>query len=120
MSERKQQLIAEKERVFDESGAHIATVWEKCPNEERLPGESWLEMRKRTQSLRDVAAQEAISRARQFSAAPELVEALQSIAQYGSDTLSGRTDGPDDRDWQREAVLEMARRARAALAKAGA
>ncbi|WP_186042986.1 hypothetical protein [Burkholderia gladioli] len=53
-------------------------------------------------------------------AAPELVEALQSIAQYGSDTLSGRTDGPDDREWQREAVLEMTRRARAALAKAGA
>ncbi|WP_336817254.1 hypothetical protein [Burkholderia gladioli] len=53
-------------------------------------------------------------------AAPELVEALQSIAQYGSDTLSGRTDGPDDRDWQREAVLEMTRRARAALAKVGA
>lgn len=53
-------------------------------------------------------------------AAPELVEALQSIAQYGSDTLSGRTDGPDDREWQREAVLEMTHRARAALAKAGA
>ncbi|WP_186157925.1 hypothetical protein [Burkholderia gladioli] len=74
MSESKQQLIAEKERVFDESGALIATVWEKYPNEERLPGESWLEMRERTKSLRDAAAQEAISRARKFSAAPELVE----------------------------------------------
>lgn len=40
-----------------------------------------------------------------------LVEALQSIRQYGSDTLSGRADGPDDRQWQRESVLEMTRRA---------
>jgi hypothetical protein len=44
-----------------------------------------------------------------------LVEALQSIRQYGSDTLSGRVDGPDDRQWQRESVLEMTRRARNAL-----
>lgn len=32
------------------------------------------------------------------------------------DTLSGRTDGPDDRAWQRESVIEMTRRAIAALA----
>lgn len=45
------------------------------------------------------------------------LEALRAIAQYGSDTLSGRADGgPDDRDWQREAVKEMTRRARVALA----
>jgi len=46
-----------------------------------------------------------------------LIEALESIRQYGSDTLSGRSDGgPDDRKWQRDAVLEMARRASAAIA----
>lgn len=44
-----------------------------------------------------------------------LREALDSIRIYGSDTLSGRVDGPDDRQWQRESVLEMTRRARAAL-----
>ena len=44
-----------------------------------------------------------------------LRDALDSVRQYGSDTLSGRTDGPDDRDWQRAAVLEMTRRARLAL-----
>lgn len=44
-----------------------------------------------------------------------LREALESIRIYGSDTLSGRVDGPDDRQWQRESVLEMTRRARAAL-----
>jgi hypothetical protein len=41
--------------------------------------------------------------------------ALDSIRQYGSDTLSGRTDGPDDRKWQRDAVLEMTNRASRAL-----
>ncbi len=46
-----------------------------------------------------------------------LVGILESIAIYGSDTLSGRVDGgPDDRKWQRDAVLEMTRRARTALA----
>lgn len=37
----------------------------------------------------------------------EALEALSHIRQYGSDTLSGRTDGPDDRKWQRDAVLKM-------------
>lgn len=45
-----------------------------------------------------------------------LREALESIAQYGSDTLSGRVDGPVDYAWLRTGVAEMARRARAALA----
>ena len=45
-----------------------------------------------------------------------LREALGSIRQYGNDTLSGRADGGlDDRKWQREAVIEMRNRARAAL-----
>ncbi|WP_186145968.1 hypothetical protein [Burkholderia gladioli] len=120
MSESKQQLIAEKERVWDQDGELVATVWARRPDETRLPGEAWIDMRMRIGPALDAAAQETFSLARQFASAPELVEALQSIAQYGSDTLSGRTDGPDDRDWQREAVLEMTRRARAALAKAGA
>jgi DNA repair exonuclease SbcCD ATPase subunit len=44
----------------------------------------------------------------------ELEGALESIRQFGSDTLSGRADGPDDREWQREAVREMTARASAA------
>lgn len=51
------------------------------------------------------------------AAAPELLEALKSIAQYGADTLSGPVDGPDDRKWQSDGVLEMTKRARAAIAK---
>ena len=44
-----------------------------------------------------------------------LRDALESVRQYGSDTLSGRIDGPDDRAWQRGAVLEMTRRARVTI-----
>ncbi len=44
-------------------------------------------------------------------------EALDGIRQYGADTLSGRADGPDDRQWQRDGVLEMTRRARATLSQ---
>jgi len=46
--------------------------------------------------------------------ARKLEDALDSIIQYGTDTLSGRVDGPDVRAWQRGAVLEMTTRAKAA------
>jgi DICT domain-containing protein len=42
-------------------------------------------------------------------------KALECVEQYGSDTLSGRADGIDDREWQRGAVIEMRNRARDAL-----
>lgn len=41
-------------------------------------------------------------------------DALDAIWQYGADTLSGRVDGPDDRKWQRDSVVEMTKRAREA------
>lgn len=44
-----------------------------------------------------------------------LREELKSIRQYGSDTLSGRAGGSADRDWYREGVREMTKRARAAI-----
>ena len=45
-----------------------------------------------------------------------LRETLTAIRQYGSDTLSGRADGgSDDREWQRDAVREMTKRARVGL-----
>ena len=37
---------------------------------------------------------------------------VDAIYIYANDTLSGRTDGPDDRDWQRAAVVEIRNRAR--------
>lgn len=58
------------------------------------------------------------AQAEQGQQEPVLLEALKSIRQFGADTLSGRTDGPDDRDWQRAAVREMTRRARLALESA--
>ena len=49
------------------------------------------------------------------SEAETLRAALDSIVVYGTDTLSGRIDGPDDRNWQRAAVRVMRDRAHAAL-----
>lgn len=63
--------------------------------------------------------EEMAKRARLIAAAPALLEALQSIRRYGLDTLSGRADGgADDREWQRESVNEMTKRARIAIEKA--
>lgn len=45
-------------------------------------------------------------------------ESLDAIWQYGSDTLSGPTgDVPNDRIWHRQGVVEMTRRAFAALTR---
>lgn len=51
-------------------------------------------------------------------AARVLLEALKGIHIYANDTLSGRTDGPDDREWQRAAVIELRDRAEAAIRRA--
>ena len=48
-----------------------------------------------------------------------LRKALETIKQYGNDTLSGPIDGPDDRAWHREGVRGMTLRARAALRPPG-
>lgn len=42
----------------------------------------------------------------------ELIDVINSIYIYANDTLSGRVDGPDDRDWQRAGVVEIRNRAR--------
>lgn len=44
-----------------------------------------------------------------------LRDVLDTIRIYGSDTLSGRVGGPDDRKWQREGVREMTELARSGL-----
>ena len=50
-----------------------------------------------------------------------LREALEGIYIYANDTLSGRADGgPDDRAWQRAAVIEIRNRAREFAATQGA
>ena len=41
-----------------------------------------------------------------------LLDTIDAIYIYANDTLSGRTDGPDDREWQRAAVAEIRNRAR--------
>ncbi|GGA99988.1 hypothetical protein GCM10011491_30290 [Brucella endophytica] len=41
----------------------------------------------------------------------ELINTLDGIRIYGSDTLSGNATGPDDANWYRLAVREMTKRA---------
>ena len=48
----------------------------------------------------------------QIEVMKQALEDAEAIQRYGLDTLSGRTDGVDDRDWQRAGVNEMTRRAR--------
>lgn len=47
----------------------------------------------------------------------KLREALSGIAIYGSDTLSGRVDGPADTQWYLDGIAELVEQARAALAE---
>lgn len=42
----------------------------------------------------------------------QLLDTIDAIYIYANDTLSGRTDGPDDREWQRAAVVEIRNRSR--------
>ena len=44
-----------------------------------------------------------------------LSKVLQGIATYSSDTLSGRVDGPEDREWFRDGFIEIRNRCREAL-----
>ena len=58
---------------------HIITAWglEGRVNEERLEGESWLEMRGRTFPARVAAGEEGDANAHLIAAAPEMYEALE-------------------------------------------
>ena len=82
------------------------------------PGHSWIGDELYANAQRIVTCVNALAGIQNPAAIPEVVEALKAICQYGSDTLSGRADGGlDDREWQRDAVIEMTKRARTALAK---
>lgn len=64
----------------------------------------------------DMGNQALVAHNKSEAGCVEMRDALVSIRIYGNDTLSGRVDGgPDDRNWQRDAVLEMTKRAVAAL-----
>jgi hypothetical protein len=63
-------------------------------------------------AIMDLACEELV---RSRSEIAKLREALDAISIYGSDTLSGRTDGPADKDWYRDGVREMRNRALSAL-----
>lgn len=80
---------------------------------------SWMDPAPRWAERSRLLSEAADEIERLSAAVRGMKEALEAIWQYGSDTLSGRADGgPDDRKWQRDAVLEMTNRASAAIEKA--
>ncbi|WP_043307287.1 hypothetical protein [Burkholderia glumae] len=119
MSESKQQLIAEKERVWDQDGELVATVWARRPDETRLPGEAWIDMRTRIGPALDAAVQETISLARQFAAAPELVEALRKAHEAIEVYVINMDDG-DQNSLVGQLMTSAIEVTQAALEKAGA
>ena len=62
------------------SGGHVAfTCAPRDASDERLPGESWLDMRDRTQDGRLEIVREQDANARLIAAAPELLDALEAL-----------------------------------------
>ena len=72
-------LVVDGERIRLEDGTHIATVWVKYPSEDRLDGESWIDMRQRTARDRELAEITAKNRAKEFAAASDAILALEMI-----------------------------------------
>lgn len=73
-------LVADGERIRLEDGTHIATVWVKYPSEDRLDGESWIDMRQRTARYRELAEITAKNRAKEFAAASDAILVLELLA----------------------------------------
>ncbi|MGG5541926.1 hypothetical protein P4G95_08995 [Burkholderia vietnamiensis] len=73
-------LVADGERIRLEDGTHIATVWVKYPADDRLDGESWIDMRQRTAQARQLAEITAKNRAKEFAAASDAILALEMLA----------------------------------------
>ncbi|MBU9369446.1 hypothetical protein KTE69_13810 [Burkholderia multivorans] len=73
-------LVADGERIRLEDGTHIATVWTQYPEQTRLDGESWVDMRSRTAADSKLAEITAKNRAREFAAASDMAEILEIIA----------------------------------------
>jgi len=63
-------------------------------------------------SIGIIARAISADRAAQAERIRRLEDVLDGIYIYANDTLSGRVDGPDDRAWQRSAVVEIRNRAR--------
>lgn len=60
-------------------GGHIATIWQpREVSDSRLDGETWLQMRERTDPDRAALIKETQANARLIAAAPDLVEALKA------------------------------------------
>lgn len=61
------------------NGINIASTWTRRVDEERLDGESWLDMRTRVQPTLEAVKAEAEANARLIASAPDLLEALEDL-----------------------------------------
>lgn len=79
----------------------IASTWSpRKVSEDREDGESWLDMRRRTEPERDAVAAEQRANARLIAAAPELLEALEPFA-HATLTHTGQVIGLTREDFER-------------------
>lgn len=100
--------FADDHRVKYEHG-HIASFWSPREiSDERLDGESWLDMRNRTQPARAKLDREVKANACLSAAAPDLFAALNYMLTYFNEDLASIMDDE----------LQAVFAARAALAKA--
>lgn len=74
--------------------------------------EAWLEIRGTHEVVEVLQAYAQQARADLEAENKQLLDTIDAIYIYANDTLSGRTDGPDDREWQRAAVVEIRNRSR--------
>ena len=110
-------LIVEAVNAYEPLKVRLAEVERELVRERQTSRGDWSSQRDNDALIIELDGMKARARAAEARIAV-LEKVLESIRQYGSDTLSGRADGgSDDRQWQREAVREMTRRARTALAE---
>jgi hypothetical protein len=72
-------LVADGERIRLEDGTLIATVWVEYPSDDRLAGESWLDMRNRTAADHQLAEITAKNRAKEFAASSDMLMVLEML-----------------------------------------
>jgi hypothetical protein len=121
---------SDRTEIFSSNLQRTREQWEKCDPEAMSKMSQAAVFHALNDAKRDVLMMHALLAAPQQpaqsaeqderaedarEALTEIREALEGIRRYGLDTLSGRADGPDDRDWQRAGVNEMTKRARLAI-----
>lgn len=91
------------------NGINIASTWTRRVDEERLDGESWLDMRTRVQPTLEAVKAEAEANARLIASAPDLLEALEAIVKRRVDCFIPELGGDELHDWTARATAAIAK-----------